>query len=84
MAVLSLRSLYTNKVNTVGPLYLVYNQTLVSSLLLLLCGFFWAASGDGIGRLSSGEGWLEGGNDFVSLGSVSLQAICLKAILFQF
>ena len=61
MAVLSLRSLYTNKVNTVGPLYLVYNQTLVSSPLMLLCGFFWAASGDGIRRYHPGRAsWREG------------------------
>lgn len=42
-AVPGLHSLYTNRVNTFWHLYPVYNQTFLSSPLIPLCGFCWAA-----------------------------------------
>ena len=83
MAVLGLHSLYTNKVNTLRPLYPVCNQMLMSSPLMLPCGFCWAAFGWWNQEVSSGESCLEGGDGFVSLGGALLWAICLK-VLFQF
>lgn len=61
MAVLGLCSLYTNKVNTVGPLYLVYNQMLVSSPLMLLWFLLGSLRVMESGGITRGRLWLEEG-----------------------
>lgn len=73
MAVPGLHSLYVNRVNTFWHLYPVYNQTFLSSPLMLLCGFCWAAFKWWKQEESWGVGWMG-----VEVGVVCFFGWCLS------